>query len=197
MGLTTQAAGIKPYGLVYDLVINKQIPVYWSIKYGKAKDTADLTVNGKDYKGGPFIIPAEWVPFAQTQPSTPGGQRGWWLTAVCPSSRRPSTTIITSFPNSVLDLQNGDKAATAFFTPAEIPTTAYRLGTPADNLTDCDDVYFMPHADPQDWLRRHTDDVRELHPERRLSVCGLPLCERHRGAGTDLHGQLLSQHRTG
>lgn len=67
-----------------------------------------------------------------------------------PAFSAPIYDYITSFPNSVLDLQNGDKASTAFYTPSEVPASSYRMGTPAD-LTLCDDVYIMPHADPQDW----------------------------------------------
>src|SRR5690606_5517825 len=38
----------------------------------------------------------------------------------------------------------------AFYTPAQVPTSSYRLGTPLD-LNSCDDIYAMPHADPQNW----------------------------------------------
>ncbi|MBA1420410.1 MAG: DNRLRE domain-containing protein [Epsilonproteobacteria bacterium] len=37
-----------------------------------------------------------------------------------------------------------------FLPPSEMPFTSYAIGTPLA-LTDCNDVYVMPHADPQDW----------------------------------------------
>jgi uncharacterized repeat protein (TIGR01451 family) len=38
----------------------------------------------------------------------------------------------------------------AFTTFSEVPSSSYRLGSP-ENLVACDDVYAMPHADPQKW----------------------------------------------
>ena len=52
----TVANGLKPYGLVDDLVRNHLVPVYWAIRPGKLKDGVDFNADGKDYRGGPFII---------------------------------------------------------------------------------------------------------------------------------------------
>ena len=49
----------------------------------------------------------------------------------------------------MLDLQNG-RLAQPYYANAGVPATSYRLGNPTD-LSHCDDVYIMPHADPQDW----------------------------------------------
>ena len=57
---------------------------------------------------------------------------------------------ITSFPNAVCDLQNGPLIIAAFYTPSEVPSSSYRLGSP-HNLGPCDDIYAMPHADPHQW----------------------------------------------
>jgi hypothetical protein len=49
MGQPTQtvANGLKPYGLVYELVVKNAIPVQWAIDPNKIKDGADFTANGK------------------------------------------------------------------------------------------------------------------------------------------------------
>ena len=151
--------GLRPYGLVYELVKNKQIPVYWVINPDKTfvtptakTDQADFTVAGKTYYGGAFVIPSEFMPSAQTTVSQ-------WLTAYpgltidCnrPAFSAPVHGIITSFPKAVLDAQNGDKAVTAFYTPSGTPASSYRANGAPSNLTACDGVYIMPHADPQNW----------------------------------------------
>src|SRR5689334_17945178 len=62
MGATqTVATGVKPYGLVYELIVNNNVPVKWVIDSSKVKDGADFTYASTDYKGGPFIIPAEFI----------------------------------------------------------------------------------------------------------------------------------------
>jgi hypothetical protein len=63
MGATnpnTIANGIKPYGLIYDLIRNYDVPVKWVISQTKLKDGVDFTYNAVQYKGGTFIIPSEY-----------------------------------------------------------------------------------------------------------------------------------------
>src|SRR5437762_2030412 len=63
MGATnpnTIANGLKPYGLMYDLIRNYNVPIKWVINQTKVKDGIDFTYNGVQYKGGTFIIPAEY-----------------------------------------------------------------------------------------------------------------------------------------
>jgi len=57
MGQSTQtiANGLKPYGLIFDLVINQQVPVYWAIDPAKAKDGVDFIADGKPYSGGSLV----------------------------------------------------------------------------------------------------------------------------------------------
>lgn len=50
-------AQLKPYGLIYDLVLNAKVPVYWVINGSKTSQTGvDLTYNGRNYISGPFVI---------------------------------------------------------------------------------------------------------------------------------------------
>src|SRR3989449_11365914 len=65
----TAANGLRPFGLLYSLVMSNQIPVAWAINPNKVTDKtpavtiegADFTLATKTYRGGPFIIPAEYV----------------------------------------------------------------------------------------------------------------------------------------
>ena len=60
MGITPQTVGngLKPYGLVYALVKDHNVPVKWAINPAKAKDGIDFTHNSIVYRGGVFIVPA-------------------------------------------------------------------------------------------------------------------------------------------
>ncbi|MGG9972479.1 SdrD B-like domain-containing protein, partial [Ferruginibacter sp. SUN002] len=160
MGVTPQTYnnGLRPYGLVYQLVRTYKIPVYWSVNPNKTfvdaankVDQTDFTVSGTSYKGGAFIVPAEYVSTVQTIINTwVSAYPGLTVNFNQPAFTAPIYNYITSFPNAVLDLQNGAKIRDAFYINAGVPDSSYRLGTPAD-LVNCDDIYAMPHADPQSW----------------------------------------------
>jgi uncharacterized repeat protein (TIGR01451 family) len=155
----TPANGLKPYGLIYSLVMSNQVTVSWAINPNKVTDknpTAtvegiDFVLNGKPYRGGPFIIPAEDVNPTVTALIAVWRAKGVLVDGpITNSFTAPVYDIVNSFPNVVLDSQNGTKLITSFYLPAEVPASSYRLGKPTD-LATCDDVYGMPHADPQTW----------------------------------------------
>ena len=52
----TYANGLKPWGLVWNLINNYKVPVNWVINQSKVKDGKDFTYNGTDFKGGTLII---------------------------------------------------------------------------------------------------------------------------------------------
>jgi uncharacterized repeat protein (TIGR01451 family) len=157
MGQTTQtiANGLKPYGLVYELVEKQGIPVKWAINETKSRGGADFIANGKNYTSSAFIIPAE---LALQAAATIAAWKAQGVVVDGPltsSFTAPIYSTIDSFPNAVLDAQNGS-IAQAYYTNAGIPAsttgtfgsfTTYRFGAPA-SLTFCDDLYVMPHADP-------------------------------------------------
>ncbi len=160
MGVATQTInnGLVPFGLIYDLSINNKVPIYWVVNHAKSwvsptakQDQVDINIAGKDYKGGPFVIPAEFMVIAQPIIDTwVSNYPGLTVDINLPAFDAPIYDYITSFPRAVLDTQNGDKLQDAFYDKSGVPASFGRLGTP-DDLNNCDDMYTMPHADPQDW----------------------------------------------
>jgi uncharacterized repeat protein (TIGR01451 family) len=169
MGITPQTLnnGLKPYGLVYDLMVNHQVPVMWSIDETKAKDGDDFTVtsvNGggpKTYRGGSFVIAAEHA--AAAGPAVATWVAAWPGLTVDVASADftvPVFETLTSWPNAALDARNGG-IATSYYVNAGIPATSYKYADPGlpydspslpfaatDRLGRCVDLYVMPHADP-------------------------------------------------
>ena len=150
MGVTPQtyANGLKPYGMLFDLIINYSVPIKWVIEPTKLKDSADFTYNAVKYKGGPFIIPAEYInstisnriTYWQTQ-----GVQGVYTTA---SISVPVYTTLTAFSISIIDNQAGREGIIQdYFTNAAIPSAGYVVGTPSV-LQDCNDIWINPHGDP-------------------------------------------------
>jgi uncharacterized repeat protein (TIGR01451 family) len=157
MGVLPQTLGngLKPYGLVYELVVQKAIPVKWAIDSNKAREGIDFSANGKSYRGGSFIIPAEYATEASSSITNWKAQGVVIDGPLASSFNAPIFTTITGFPNAVLDFQNGS-IAQAYYTNAGIPASStgtfgtfntYRFGYPS-SLTSCDDLFVMPHADP-------------------------------------------------
>lgn len=156
--------GLKPYGLLFDLVIKDEIPVYWIIKPGKQLYAEDFNttvqdINGnikiKSYSAGSFVIPAVYVN------ATVLNDIAYWqnLGVVVDKAKvdfdAPAFNYISSFPNAIIDQQNVKLVTNMFYNYTHdgthgIPSTYYTTGTP-NNITSCSDVYALPHADPQKW----------------------------------------------
>jgi hypothetical protein len=150
MGIVNQttANALKPYGMVYDLIVNYQVPVKWVIDQAKAKDGADFTYNSVSYKGGPFIVPAEYIT------STITSRISYWQTQGVQGVYTTSTisvsvySTITNFPVIMIDtLSNLQTIITNYYVNAGIPSSAYTLGSPG-GLTQCYDIWTNPHGDP-------------------------------------------------
>lgn len=140
----TKANGLKPYGLIYDLIKNNDVPIYWIIGDSKPKDGTDFTYNGVDFKGGTFIIPDDFITTAVAAKITSYGVTGVYTTS---SLTLTPDYKLTSVPTWTLDAQNGG-IATGFFANAGIPVTAYNWLLPSA-LGVCNDLFVMPHADPK------------------------------------------------
>jgi len=156
MGITPQTVGngLKPYGMIYDLIKNYGASVIWSIEPSKLKDGIDFNHNGIDYKGGTFIIPAAFRTAAVNARITFWqGQGVVGVTSVSPFVVPVYATYdLRTTPRWTLDQQNGS-IATGYFVNAGIPASAHGGSsssgweTPA-MLDCCDDLFVMPHADP-------------------------------------------------
>ncbi|MGE5520245.1 MAG: hypothetical protein ACM3VS_09995, partial [Candidatus Dadabacteria bacterium] len=162
MGVNTTAkpAGLRPYGMIHELVKYYKVPIVWVIREGKAKDAVDYTISGVAYKGGLFIIPGNYITgpvqtlitgwTSGTSTTSPNGYTMGLVTARLISS--PYTfsgakiDTIKSAPLWTLDDQNG-AISQGFLINAGIPASAYNWLAPS-LLGDCNDIFVMPHADP-------------------------------------------------
>ncbi|RLD26423.1 MAG: hypothetical protein DRI75_11750, partial [Bacteroidetes bacterium] len=160
MGIVPQTInnGLRPYGLIQELVSVHEIPVYWIIDdsksyvSGAAKvDQADLTITGTvgsnpastgittDLKSGPFLIPSEFVPLAQAvieswiATSTGAGTNKltvyWNLDAITDA---PVHGVITYFPNVTLYPIGGDPLSAV---PTDMETAFYTPAGIVDGFT--------------------------------------------------------------
>lgn len=150
MGVTPQtfANGLKPYGMIYELTNSYNVPVKWVINPAKAKDGNDFIHNGVTYKGGSFIVPAEYI-----TPEVAGRISDWQLQGVqgnysVSSQNLPVHMEITSFPLVMIDtLSLNDSIIAKYYTNAGIPSSAYTKGSP-NQVNACHDMWVNPHGDP-------------------------------------------------
>lgn len=150
-------AQLKPYGLIYDLVLNAKVPVYWVINGSKTSQTGvDLTYNGKGYISGPFVISGDDVDYNVR--SMLSKWRGYGVSIDGPTDTAVTVADsrkISSVPRVVLDKQNGDiakkylvKAGILRNENASDDRVYKEKATPADLDSSCDDIYVMPHVEP-------------------------------------------------
>ena len=148
MGVVPQTVqnGLKPYGLVYALIKNHKIPIKWIISPTKTKDGIDFTHNGYNFKGGPFIITADFrTPEVNALIATWEAKGVKGKTTVSPVVV-PVYTTINYYMTWTLDEQNG-QIAEEYLKSAEMPPVSYQFQDPS-LLNCCNDLYVMPHADP-------------------------------------------------
>ncbi len=150
MGVSPQTYnnGLKPYGMVYDLMVNYKVPVKWIIDPTKSKDGTDFIYSGTSYKGGPFIIPAEYIN------STITGRISYWASQgvsglyTTTAISVPVYATLTNFPRIIIDtVSKNENIITNYFGNALIPSSAYTKGSPSF-LTLCHDLWINPHGDP-------------------------------------------------
>lgn len=170
MGVTPQTYnnGLKPYGLVYQLLNTNRIPVYWCINPNKTfeqqqpkVDQADFTVDGRTFRGGPFVIPAAYRAQVQSVINSWVAQ-GVVVHYSTTSFNPPMYELLTRIPKVVLDAATGVLVETGFYQRAGIPITAYTKGGIPSAITNCDDIYVLPHATPQNWTQAQKDSLRNF-----------------------------------
>lgn len=154
MGIVPQTAGngLKPYGLVYELLNTYHVPVKWVITPGKAKDAEDFNYNGKSFKGGSFIILSEYRTAAVNTVIN-----NWITRGVVGENTTGAISLdvyatLTYAPRWTIDRTSGT-LITPFFVNAGIPASAHGGPLPSGwklpaELTQCDDIFALPHADP-------------------------------------------------
>ncbi len=149
MGVSPQTVenGLKPYGLAYELINIRKVPIVWAINTSKAKDGVDFTVDGREFRGGPFIVMEQFLDDSAVQTTL----NTWQSKGVVTYTTLSDVVVdvyreINIWPKWVLDQANGN-IAKAYLDLAEIPASAYAIGLPSD-LDACDDLFILPHADP-------------------------------------------------
>ncbi|RTZ03794.1 hypothetical protein EKM03_12550, partial [Flavobacterium sp. GSP6] len=156
---TTVAKGLKPYGLVYTLIRDKNVPVYWSINSSKVKDGADFSIGSKAYKGGTFIIAAEDAAILGTLIATWRSNGVVIDGPIAAPFTAPIFNKLTSWPRALLDTENGS-LITPYYLNAGIPSSSYVTQSNPTQLTSCGDIYVLPHADPQNWSSAYVIALR-------------------------------------
>lgn len=148
MGVTPQTVenGLMPYGLVYDLLANFQVPIEWVINPSKSKDGVDFIHNSRSYSGGPFIVDAAYRNTQVDSVIAHWESEGVEIDTAVSALYVPIYKTLDGFSTLVIDEDN-ENIITPYFANAGIPTSVYTVGLPAD-LESCDDLYVLPHADP-------------------------------------------------
>jgi len=157
MGVTPQTIGnaLKPYGMIYDLIRNYNVPVKWIINPSKVKDGADFTYNAKVYRGGPFVIPVAYLTPAVVARIPFWTGQGVMIDYVGATPLTVPTSYVsatlTAVPKWTLDAANGS-IAQGYLTNAGITNLTFSAGAynfkAVSALDCCDDFFVMPHADP-------------------------------------------------
>ena len=153
MGVVPQtiANGLKPYGLVYDLLKNHNTPVKWVMNASKEKDGIDFVHNGITYRGGAFIIDAEYRTAVINAVLASWESQGVVGNTTVSEFAIEVAKTLTYAPNWTMDKTNGHLAV-SYFVNAGIPSSAHggdssNWKNPSD-LGACDDIFVLPHADP-------------------------------------------------
>ena len=154
MGVTpqTNANGLIPYGMLYDLIHNYNVPIVWSINPAKVKDGADFTYNAVNYCGGTFIVEEEYITAAVTGRITYWQGQGVQGVYTTSAISVPLYMILTNFPFVMIsNLSGSQNILTSYYTEAGIPATGYTMGTPSD-LNSCYDIFTDAHDSPN-WVK--------------------------------------------
>ena len=152
MGVVPQtvANGMKPYGLVYELVKNQKTPVIWSINSAKAKDGADFVVDGRSFKGSAFIIEKKYVNSTNVITAINDFKA---LGVITYTTINPVTVPfykeMQEFPIWVVDNVLPANATTfqGYLNNASMPAASFVAGLPS-TLTNCQDLFILPHSTP-------------------------------------------------
>lgn len=144
--------GLKPYGLVYTLLQDFNVPVKWVINPSKTRDAVDFSYNNTSYRSGSFVVLAKYRTAEVNQLITE-----WQANGVVGESIQNELTLdvfatLNYAPRWTIDKSTG-LLVTPFFVNANIPASAHGGSDQSawknpSELTECDDLFILPHADP-------------------------------------------------
>lgn len=143
---------LQVYGLLYELLSKSDVVVKWIINPEKVKDGVDFEYAGRSYRSGAFLIPVSYRSEKNEQILEKWKSKGVSYIITEQQLTLPVFTDLNIRPKWTLDKENGF-IAVPFFRAAGIPSEAYG-GNNMDNwkhpdeLGVCDDIFVMPHADP-------------------------------------------------
>ncbi len=144
----TTNASLRPYGMVYDLINNYNVPIVWSIDPTKTKDGRDFQYLGSNYSGGTFIVEGTFIN------ATVGARITYWETQgiigryTTGNLIVPEFTVLNNFPVTMIDnVSSRESIMIQYFTNAMISSAGYTTGTPSQ-ISNCTDIFVIPHADP-------------------------------------------------
>jgi hypothetical protein len=158
MGITPQviSKALRPYGMVFEMVNYYKIPVKWIINPAKILYGTDFIHNAITYKGGTFVIPAEYL-----TPAVIARINTFWVTGqgvagsyAVSNFEVHGVYMIEYMPKITFDTDNGNIARKYFddaqFDIALLPAgqASYYVNKTPGQLDACDNIYYMPHADP-------------------------------------------------
>ena len=154
MGVRPQGInnGLKPYGLVYELLQTYKVPIKWVINPNKQREGVDFVYKGIEYRGGSFVILSRYRTAEVDASISRWKSKGVIGEFTTTDLDLPVYATLTYAPRWTIDQASGYLVA-SFFQNAEIPPDAYGGSsaafwkTPAQ-LTDCDDIFALPHSDP-------------------------------------------------
>lgn len=141
----TDANALRPYGLIYALLRNHNVPIKWVINPGKVRDGVDFSHNGVSYRGGTFIIPAEFRTTAVNNTINSWVSSGVQGANTVSEITVPVYGTIRSFPRWALNPEKTD-ISTPYLQAAGLPNNAYYV-RPTSQLGACDDIFLVPHDD--------------------------------------------------
>lgn len=155
LGISPQTIenALKPYGLVYSLLQDFNVPVKWIINPEKTRDGIDFTHNNTSYRSGSFVVLARYRTAEVDQLI-----EEWKIKGIVGENTLTNLSLdvfatLTYAPRWTIDKASGD-LITPFFANANIPASAHggsfrnSWKNPSE-LTECDDLFVLPHADPR------------------------------------------------
>jgi hypothetical protein len=129
----TVSNSLKPYGLVYSLLKNYNVPVNCAVNNTKVKDGIDFVYNGKSFKGGTFIISGDYITSQVQTVLNSWAAQGVLIDYVTEGAGNLTVNVtykLDFVPRWIMDKANGS-IGVGFLNAAGIPSSAYSFKQPS------------------------------------------------------------------